>query len=55
MQTIKGWIEAVYGRDGWIPALVTVVVGALMLAGLLWFAQALLGIDVAGMVNGLFN
>ena len=52
MQTIKSWIEAVYGREGWIPALVTVVIGVLLVAGLLWFAQALIGVDVAGAING---
>ena len=52
MATIKSWIEAVYGHEGWLPALVTVLIAVLVLAGLLWFAQALLGVDVAGTING---
>ena len=52
MQTIRGWIEAIYSREGWIPALVTVVIAVLVLAGLLWFAQALLGIQVGAIISG---
>ena len=55
MQTIKGWIEAVFKSEGAWRTWAIVAASVVLLVLVLWLLQVFVGLDVAGMVTGLFG